>query len=42
VSVRSLWRLVDDCRVRPIRLPGLRRVSFDLVELNALIETSRD
>lgn len=42
VSVRSLWRLVDDCRLRVIRLPGLRRVSFDRLDLDALIEASRD
>jgi excisionase family DNA binding protein len=42
ISVRSLWRLVDDDRLRPVRLPGLRRVAFDVRDLDALIEASRD
>jgi len=42
VSVRSLWRLVDAQQLRPVRLPGLRRVAFDVRELDALIEASRE
>jgi len=42
VSVRSLWRLVDAGHLHPVRLPGLRRVAFDVRELDALIEASRD
>jgi excisionase family DNA binding protein len=42
VSVRSVWRLVDAGRLRPVRLPGLRCVAFDVRELDALIEASRD
>ena len=42
VSVRSLWRLVDALQLHPVRLPGLRRVAFDVRELDALIEASRE
>jgi excisionase family DNA binding protein len=42
VSVRSVWRLVDAGHLHPVRLPGLRRVGFDVRELDALIEASRD
>ena len=42
VSVRSLWRLVDAGHLHPVRLPGLRRVAFDVRELDRLIEVSRD
>jgi hypothetical protein len=42
VSVRSLWRLVDAGHLHPIRLPGLRRVAFDVRELDALVEASRE
>src|SRR5262245_21611215 len=41
VSVRSVWRLVEAGHLHPIRLPGLRRVAFDVRELDALIEASR-
>jgi len=41
VSVRSVCRLVDAGHLHPIRLPGLRRVAFDVRELDALIEESR-
>jgi excisionase family DNA binding protein len=42
VSVRSVWRLVDAGHLHPVRLPGLRCVAFDVRELDALIEASRD
>jgi excisionase family DNA binding protein len=42
VSMRSVWRLVDAGHLRPVRLPGLRCVAFDVRELDALIEASRD
>jgi len=42
VSVRSLWRLVDNGHLHPVRLPGVSRVLFDVHELDALIEKSRD
>jgi predicted DNA-binding transcriptional regulator AlpA len=42
VSVRSVWRLVDAGHVHPVRLPSVRRVAFDVRELDVLIEASRD
>jgi excisionase family DNA binding protein len=41
VSSRSVWRLVDAGHLHPVRLPGVRRVAFDVRELDALIEASR-
>jgi excisionase family DNA binding protein len=41
VSVRSVWRLVDSGHLRPVRLPGVRRVAFDVREMDALIEASK-
>jgi hypothetical protein len=33
---------VDAGHLHPVRLPGLRCVAFDVRELDALIEASRD
>ena len=42
VCVRTIWNLVDLGHLHPVRLPGLRRVAFDIHELEALVEASRD
>ena len=42
VSIRSLWRLVDADHLHTIRLPGVRRVGFDVLELDRLIEAGRE
>jgi hypothetical protein len=42
LSLLTDWRLVDAGHLHPVRLPGLRCVAFDVRELDALIEASRD
>jgi predicted DNA-binding transcriptional regulator AlpA len=37
VQRRTVWRLVEKKTLRPIRLPGMRKVLFDVLDLEALI-----
>jgi excisionase family DNA binding protein len=41
VKRRTVWRLVDRKTLRPIRLPGMRKVLFDLLDLEALIQEAK-
>ncbi len=41
VSRRAVWRLVDRGTLRPIRLPGLRKCLFDIMDLEALIQEGK-
>jgi hypothetical protein len=41
VTTRTLDRLSDRGLLRPIRLPGLRRVFFDRVDLDALVDAGK-
>lgn len=42
VPVRRLWAYIAEGRLRPIRLPGMRRVLLDRLELDALLDLWRD
>jgi excisionase family DNA binding protein len=41
VNRRTVWRLVEHKTLRPIRLPGMRKVLFDLLELERVIEDAK-
>lgn len=42
VTRRTVWRLVDKKTLRPIRLPGMRKVLFDVMDLEALIQEAKE
>jgi hypothetical protein len=39
ISPRSLDHLVADGRIKPIRIPGMRRHAFSVAALDALIDS---
>ncbi len=39
---RTLWRLVAAGRLRPIRVPGCRRVLLDRADLDRLLESCKE
>ncbi len=41
MTTRSLDRLVGKGLLRPVRLPGLRRIMFDLQDLGKLIDAGK-
>jgi excisionase family DNA binding protein len=41
VPVRSLWRLIAEGRLVPVRVPGVRRVLLLREEIDALLEAGR-
>ena len=41
VNRRTVWRLVEHGTLRPIRLPGMRKVLFDVLELELVIEAAK-
>jgi hypothetical protein len=41
MTTRSLDRLVGKGLLRPIKIPGLRRVMFDRADLDALIDAGK-
>jgi hypothetical protein len=41
IATRSLYRLVERGELRPVRLPGLRKWVFDVVDLTAIVERSK-
>jgi hypothetical protein len=41
VNRRTVWRLVEHKTLRPIRLPGMRKVLFDVLELERVIEDAK-
>jgi hypothetical protein len=40
--VRALWRYIGDGTLRPIRLPGCRRILLDRLDLDQLLEAHKD
>lgn len=41
IPVRSIWRLISEGRLTPVRVPGCRRVLILREELDALLEASK-
>jgi hypothetical protein len=42
IPVRRLWDYISAGRLRPIRLPGMRRVLLDRLDLDALLEGAKE
>ena len=42
IPVRTLLRLIEAGRLRPIRVPGMGRLLLDRLDLDALLESSKD
>ena len=42
IPVRRLWTYIAEGRLRPIRPPGMRRVLLDRVDVDALLEGSKE
>ena len=41
IPARRLWAYLAEGRLRPIRLPGMRRVLLDRLDLDALLEAGK-
>jgi len=42
VKRRTIWRLVASGTLKPIRLPGLRKVLFDVADVDRILNAAKD